>query len=231
MADADEVFGKHVEQKTTDEFNGVEGQRFLAAGLGVIADHESDAAVMKGSESSVGDGDSVGISAEISKHRLGSAEGGFCVDHPILVVEGVHELLPRTRLGKGLGIAFENEIVIASVLGKGAEKLASKQLGEDFDRKKVSLSCGNPFCPVRAETAAGDHAVEVGMELEVLSPCVEHGGETDVRTEVLGISSDLFQDSGGGVEKERHGETHVAAEKWFQLCGEGEDHMEIRHGE
>src|SRR5512145_314383 len=72
MADADEVFGKHVEQKTTDEFDGVEGHRFLATGLGVIADHESDATVLKGSEPCVGDGDSVGISAEISKHRLGS---------------------------------------------------------------------------------------------------------------------------------------------------------------
>ena len=231
MADADEVFGKDVEQETADEIDGVEGHGFLAAGLGVIADHESDTAVVKGTESSVGDSDSVGVSAEIAKHGLRSAEGGLCVDDPIFVVERIEKILPLRRVGKVRGIAFENELVVATIFGKGAEKLAAKQLCEDFDGKEVLFSCGYPCCSVRAEAAAGDHAVEVGMELEVLSPCVEDSGEADVRAEVFAIPRDLFQCCGGGVKEKGHGKTHVAAEKGFQLCGESEDHVKVRHGE
>ncbi len=231
MADADEVFGKDVEQETADEIDSVKGHGFLAAGLGVIADHESDTAVVKGTEPSVGDSDSVGVSAEIAKHGLRSAEGGLCVDDPIFVVERIEKTLPLRRLGKVRGIAFENELVVATILGKGREKLAAKQLCEDFDREEVLFSCGYPCCSVRAETAAGDHAVEVWMELKVLSPGVEDSGEADVRAEVFGISRDLFQCCGGDVKEKEHGETHVAAEKGFQLCGESEDHVKVRHRE
>jgi len=99
MADADEVFRKHMKEETADEFDGIEGHGFLAAGFGVIADHERDSTVMKGTEPCVGDSDSVGVSTEIAKHGFGSAEWGLCVGDPIFVVERVQKLLPRTRLG------------------------------------------------------------------------------------------------------------------------------------
>jgi len=121
--------------------------------------------------------------------------------------------------------------MVPTILGKRAEKFTAKQLCEDFDGKEILFSRRDPLCSVGAEAAAGDHAVEVGMKLEVLSPCVEHGGKPDVRAEMFWIPRDLFQCRGGGVEEKRVSTTHIAAENGFQLCGEGEDHVKVRHRE
>jgi hypothetical protein len=52
------------------------------------------------------------------------------------------------------------------------------------------------------EAAGRDHAVNVGMNLKILPPSVEHTEETDLGAQVLGIGGNLQQRRGAGVEQE-----------------------------
>ena len=67
--------------------------------VAVVLPLEGDHAVFQFEDAPVGDGDAVGVAAEILQDVLGSAEGGFGVDHPFLLLER------RQVTGKGDGIA------------------------------------------------------------------------------------------------------------------------------
>ena len=48
---------------------------------------EDDLVVIDGKEAVVGDGDAMGVTAEITQHLLGSAHGLFGVYDPLLAIE------------------------------------------------------------------------------------------------------------------------------------------------
>ena len=58
----------------------------------------------------------------------------------------------------------------------------------------------NPARVVWRQTTGGDDAVHVRMGLQVLPPSVEHTQEADLRAEMFGIGSHLFQSRGTGLE-------------------------------
>ena len=88
MADSVEAPGQDVEEEAADELAGFEAHELLAiaapgTSLGaIVLPAEGDSVGVGRDDPAVGDGDAVGVAAEIGKHRLGSAEGGLGVDHP-----------------------------------------------------------------------------------------------------------------------------------------------------
>jgi len=42
--------------------------------------------VVEGNEAVVGDGDAMGVAAEIAEHVMGTAERWFGIDHPVLPI-------------------------------------------------------------------------------------------------------------------------------------------------
>ena len=56
--------------------------------VGGVAPAEGDLIVGQLDQAMVGDGDAVSIAAEILQHVLGSAEGWFRVDDPVLAEQG-----------------------------------------------------------------------------------------------------------------------------------------------
>lgn len=61
VANADETLGQDMEQKTTQEFIGVESHGARLVSAGVVSPTEADFAIGHGNESGVGDGDAVGV--------------------------------------------------------------------------------------------------------------------------------------------------------------------------
>ncbi len=80
------------------------------------------------------------------------------------------------------------------------KKLAAEQLAQYFDRQKEIVACSHPVFSVGRETAAGDHAVQVRMKHQVLSPRVQHRGEADVGPQMSFIGGNLAQGGGSGGE-------------------------------
>ena len=77
VSDLDELVGQHVEQKSADELVGGEGAGLVAAGA------EGDAVVGDAQQPRGGDGDAVGVAAEVAHDVLGAAEGALGVDDPV----------------------------------------------------------------------------------------------------------------------------------------------------
>ena len=65
------------------------------------------------------------------------------------------------------------------------------------------------------------------MKEEVLSPGMQHGGDGDLGTEVLGIAGNLAQGCGRCVEEDVEQESLVAQDERVQLVGQCEDDVEV----
>ncbi len=73
--------------------------------------------------------------------------------------------------------------------------------------------------------------MDVGMMLEVLSPAMEHAEEPCLRAEVLGIAGSFEQRRGTGAEEQIVKQPLVLEDERGELVGQGEDDMEVRHGQ
>src|SRR5258708_27731646 len=67
------------------------------------------------------------------------------------------------------------------------------------------------------------------MKQDVLSPGVQHGGETDLRSEVPGRGGNLLQGAGGGSEQDIKKDGLVAESERIQFLRNGEDDVEVRN--
>src|SRR5437667_12774118 len=82
VADAMEAVRQNVEQEAADELVGAKGHHLLLVVVAIILPAEADLALRKTDQAAVGDGDAMGIAAEIIEHLLGSAERSLGVDDP-----------------------------------------------------------------------------------------------------------------------------------------------------
>ena len=110
VADAHEALGDDVQQEAAEELVGREVHDLHAIGIGVVAPAKADATLGEGEQALVGDGDAVGVAAEVGEHVLGAGEGGFAVDDPGLLAQvvepgvegrGVRERRRASRSGGG----------------------------------------------------------------------------------------------------------------------------------
>jgi len=65
------------------------------------------------------------------------------------------------------------------------------------------------------------------MKQEVLSPCVQHGGETDFGSQVPGSGGNLLQGLGDGSEQDIKKDGLVAESERIQFLRNGEDDVEV----
>ena len=82
VPDAMEAVRERVQEKAADELVGCELHDLDGAVLAIVLPGERDMVVFDRDEAAVGDGDPVGVAAEIRERLGGSAEGPFGVDHP-----------------------------------------------------------------------------------------------------------------------------------------------------
>jgi hypothetical protein len=84
MADADEATGQDVEQKPAEEGGGLERGESRGVPVGAILPPEGDVVVLQRDETIVGEGDPIGIAAEVREDRLGAGQGRLAVHDPPL---------------------------------------------------------------------------------------------------------------------------------------------------
>lgn len=77
IADAVKAVRRRMEQKAADEFASAQAHQLAPRGMAPVAPAEADVVVGDADEPTVGDGDAVGIAAEIGQDLFGSAHGGL----------------------------------------------------------------------------------------------------------------------------------------------------------
>ena len=94
------------------------------------------------------------------------------------------------------------ELKLALKLLEFSEELAPEDTAENTDRQQEAWRRGDPPCSVEREAASRNHAVDMGMMLEVLPPRVQDAEEANVGSEVLRIAGDLDRSSGAAAEEQ-----------------------------
>ena len=91
VADAVEAARQDVQEKAPDEFRRVEGHRLrrLRGGGAVVLIAEADVAVVHVEQSLVGDGDTMGVAADVFEDLLGTGEGRFRIHDPVGLPRGL----------------------------------------------------------------------------------------------------------------------------------------------
>src|SRR5271165_1626869 len=88
-----------------------------------------------------------------------------------------------------------------------------------------------PSGTIEGQTSGGNDVVYVGMNLEVLSPAMEHAEESDVGSQMLWIASEFQQRSGTGAEEQIVEQPFVLEDQRAEFVRQGEDDVEVRYGQ
>ena len=100
MTDAAEALRQHVEQEATNELVRVERHHLALVVGAIILPAKADTTVLAGEEPAVGDGDAMGVAAEIVEHLLRSAEWAFGIDDPFDIAQRRQIVGEGRRLGR-----------------------------------------------------------------------------------------------------------------------------------
>ena len=170
--------------------------------VGGVAPAEGDLAVRQCNQAMVGDGDAVGIAAEILQDVLGSAERWFGVDDPVFAEERTQP--GSEELGMGERCEFSRQVQLTVFKGRlqAGDELATKYAPQYSDGKKEAWVRSNPAGVIAGESAGGNDAMDMGMKLEFLVPGVKHAEEADLGFERGGMARDLQQGFGAGPEQQ-----------------------------
>ena len=91
IANADEAFRQHMQEETPDELVGSECHFAFRVGVAVIPPVKPDLVVIKRNQSMIGDGDPVGVAAQVTEHLFGPTEGRFDIDDPVVGMDAADQ--------------------------------------------------------------------------------------------------------------------------------------------
>ena len=122
-----------MQQKAAQELIDGQRQQPLLVGMGGVSPAEGDVALFEGDESMVGDGDAVGVAAEITQRMFRSAEGWLGIDDPVVAEEGSAPSGEGSWIHKWGEVSMELELVVAEDGLQSVFELAAKDLAEHID--------------------------------------------------------------------------------------------------
>ena len=150
----------------------------------------------------VGDGDAMGVGAEIAQHMFRSSEGSLGVDDPVMAEQDPQPGCEGTWLSEWGEVAVELERASMESSCESGDELAAEDTAEHADGQKEGVPGGDPAGVIRRETTGGQDAVDMRMKLQALIPAVEHAEEAYLGPKMPRIASDLQQGLGAGVKEQ-----------------------------
>ena len=125
MADAHEAFGQHVEEESAQELHCVQGHDALLAAVRIILIAEGNAFPVEGQQAVIGNGDAMGVAAQVAERLGRSAERWLGIDDPLLVLQSVHQLFKQLPILEGdCGTAAVQRSVAVEALQSEQELVA-----------------------------------------------------------------------------------------------------------
>jgi hypothetical protein len=148
IADAVKAVGQGMKQKAADELVWLQPQDLLGAVLTVILSGKGEMIVVESLDAAVGDGDAMGIAAEIGDNLGGSAERLLGVDYPVDAAHGLDKSRESVALGKVRQAVEEPQHSGLESRLQAFEKEAPEQPGERLDGEKEVRPFGDPSCSI-----------------------------------------------------------------------------------
>jgi hypothetical protein len=224
----DEALGEDVEEEASNELFGGKSHRSLAVAVAVVAPEEGDVSILHLEEPMVGDGDAMGIAAEIIEGLFGSGKGSFGVNAPFFLAGLIEESMERLGVGKGVEFSRKLELSFAESRLEESPEASAEETGKDPDGKEEVVACRDPAIPFLRESARRDDTMDMRVEEEVLCPGVEDGGEADLGSQMFRIGRDGPKSGRDGLEEEVVNDLLVVEGEGAEGVGKCEDDVEVR---
>jgi hypothetical protein len=138
-----------MEQEAAQELINSKSHEALLVAMRGIAPAEGDVALGESDEPGVGDGDAMGIGAEITQHMFRSAEGLLGLDDPVVTVEHAQPGSEGAWLGKRQKFAVKLKLATVESVAKSSDKLAAEDAAER--RSRTADPSAQPHAPPSAE--------------------------------------------------------------------------------
>src|SRR5664280_877059 len=162
---------------------------------------------------------------------LGTTEGRFAIDHPVMAEKLAEPSGKDLGLSKLIQIAIEAELSFAAGALQRSHELAAKNPAQHFAGKKERVAGVDPVGVIQRESTRWDHAMDMGMMLELLIPGVQHAKETDLGAEMSGIASHFEQGCGAGAEQQVVDDLLVLQGEVCQFPRQSKDNVNIAGGQ
>ena len=153
---------------------------------------------------------------------------GRNTDEPIGAAQRRERGVEGALLGKGREVAEEGEAAGCMQGCEAVEEEPTEQAREHAHRQEEAGLAGDPARSVPRQAAAGNDDVDVRMMGERRAPGVQHGGEADAGSEMLGVGGDGGQRLGGGPEQEIVDRSLVLERDGADRSRQGEDDVVVR---
>ncbi len=122
----------------------------------------------------------MGVASEILENALRSAEGRFDVNHPFDFGGLLTQSLECGGRGQGSEFAGEAQGAVAEGLAQLPQELLTEALAEqEIGKKEGVFAARNPARAIGRDASARHDAMQMGMQMQVLTPGVEHRQEAD----------------------------------------------------
>src|SRR5215813_2823771 len=141
----------------------------------------------------VGDGNTVGVAAEIVEHMFRATEGRLRVDHPVFSEQQAKPGSEGLGLRERSQVSEEVQPAVEEGLPESGHELAAKDATKHVNREEKLRARVYPVGVIETQPARRDNAMNMGMQSELLIPGMQHTEETDFRAEVSGIAGDFKQ--------------------------------------
>jgi len=197
----------------------------------VVLPAERDGPCVGANQAMVRDCDAMCVSAEVGEHRLGATERRLGKNHPSGLAEWLEPGGKGIRLSQPFEVAVEGQFPGMMQGPQSLEEQASKQARQHADMQEEPGLAGDPPGAVRRQASARHNHVDVGMVGQRRSPGVQHAGHADPGAEPLGVGCDGHHRFRGRAEQQAVDGLLVAESNLRDLSREGEDDVEILHGQ
>ena len=230
VADTHEAGGKHVEQEAAQEFLDRQGHQALLVAVRGVSPAKGDLVALQGDQAVIEDRHAVGVAAEITENVLGTTEGRFAVDHPVLTEKGAKESSESLRFREKLEVPVEAELAVVEGSFESGDKLTAENTPQHLSGEEEAIAGVDPALVIGGEAAGRDHAMEMGMMFQLLIPTVEHAEEADFGAQMAGIAGPFEQRLGAGPEQEIVDDLLVLQGQRGEPPRKGEDDMDVTRG-
>jgi len=163
-----------MDNKTANEFIRGERHYFYLGFVLVVFPSKGHFSVLDVEDAMIGNGNPVGITAEIFKHRFWTGKWGLGINDPFVFAQG---------MAQGLKVVARRgaELAVFPKARQPAKILLPKDAGERFDGEQP-LAMGASFesLSVATQGTARDNAMEMDVMLKALTPGVENGAEAEL---------------------------------------------------
>lgn len=216
MTNAMETVRQGVHQKAPNELASLERHRFAPTVLAIILPAEGHTTIGQRDQPAVGNGDAMGVAREISEHLLGAGEWTLGKYDPFAPAQRREILLERRWGFKDREIGKELKLAGSECRVEILQEQPAEETRQHPNGQVEVWSARNPALAARGYSTTWHDAVDVGMVIEVLTPCMEDGGQTDPGAQMFGIGGDGRKRLGSGLEQQ-------AVHLGLVLVGNGSD--------